>query len=140
MLESQSMLDAIREAIEWVAGPVVDVVATLLPYLLLGLAGLYVLWIVVGYLRVSQVGIDDESAVRPALPMTTAPDGGFQPTRGVPYCPIDALEYPPGARFCTNCESDLSLSCANCGTTIRASADSCFRCGSSATMALPALH
>jgi Double zinc ribbon len=140
MLESQAMLDAIREAIEWLAGPVVDVIATLLPYLLLGLAGLYVLWLVVGYLRVSQVGVNDESATRPTTALPKAPDGAFEPTRGVPYCPIDALEYPPGARFCTRCESDLSLSCANCGSTIRASAESCFRCGSHSTMALPALH
>ncbi len=59
---------------------------------------------------------------------TTAP-------RGIPYCPVDGLQYPPGARFCIQDEAELLLACANCGTTIRAAAESCFRCGTRATTA-----
>ena len=140
MLESQAMLQAIRDAIEWVSGPIVDVLAALTPYLLLGLAALYLLWLVIGYLRVSQVGIESETTVRGAVPLPRAPDGAVEAPRGVPYCPVDGLEYPPGARFCTRCEADLSLGCANCGTTIRAAAESCYRCGTRATMTVPALH
>ncbi len=140
MLESQPMLQAIRDAIEWLSGPVVQVVATLVPYLLLGLAALYLLWLIVGYLRVSQVGIASESTVRGAVPLPRAPDGAVDVPRGVPYCPVDGLQYPAGARFCARCESDLSLSCANCGSTIRAAAESCYRCGTRATMVVPALH
>lgn len=140
MLESQPMLQAIHDLIEWLSGPVVDVVAAAMPYLLLGLAALYLLWLVIGYLRVSQVGIEDESTVRGTLPVPRAPDGAMEPPRGVPYCAVDGIEYPPGARYCTSCEADLSLSCANCGSTIRAASESCYRCGTQATMALPALH
>jgi hypothetical protein len=140
MLESQTMLQAIRDAIEWLAGPVVDVVATLVPYLLLGLAALYLLWLIIGYLRVSQVGIADASAVRGATPLPRAPDGALEAPRGVPYCPVDGLQYPPGARYCARCEADLSLSCANCGSTIAAASESCYRCGTRATTVVPALH
>lgn len=134
------MLQAIRDAIEWLSGPVVEVVATLVPYLLLGLAGLYLLWLVIGYLRVSQVGINAEAAARPAARLPMAADRAPQAPRGVPYCPVDGLQYPAGARFCTQCEADLSLACANCGTTIRAASESCYRCGTRATMTVPALH
>ena len=69
-----------------------------------------------------------------------AEGGQLEAPRGVPYCPVDGLQYPPGARFCTQCEADLALSCANCGTTIRAADESCYRCGTRATMTVPALH
>jgi len=134
------MLQAIRDAIEWLSGPVLTVVAGLVPFLLLGLAGIYLLWLVIGYLRVSQVGIDSEAVVRPAARLPRAPDGVVEAPRGVPYCPVDGLQYPPGARFCTQCEADLSLSCANCGASIQAAAESCYRCGTRATMTIPALH
>jgi hypothetical protein len=134
------MLQTIRDIIEWLSGPVVTFVAGLVPFLLLGLAALYLLWLVVGYLRVSQVGISAEADVRPVAPLPKVRDGVAEVPRGVPYCPVDGLEYPPGARFCTQCEGDLSVACANCGTSIRAAAESCYRCGTRATMALPALH
>ena len=134
------MLQAIRDAIEWLSGPVVTVVAGLVPFFLLGLAGIYLLWLIIGYLRVSQVGIDSEAVARPAAPLPRAPDGAVEAPRGVPYCPVDGLQYPAGARFCTQCEADLSLSCANCGASIRAAAESCYRCGTRATMTVPALR
>jgi hypothetical protein len=131
-------MDAIVDFIEWVADDSAQAVATALPYLLLGLSALYVAWLVIGYLRVSQIGIETESAVQPARRLPRAPDGAIEAPRGVPYCPVDGLQYPPGARFCTQCESDLALSCANCGATIRAADESCYRCGTRATMVLTA--
>lgn len=129
-------MDLIRQAIEWVANDAGHTVATLLPFGLLGLTGLYFLWLVLGYLRVSQVGI--EAAQAPALQLPRAPDGAIEAPRGVPYCPVDGLQYPAGARFCGRCESDLMVSCANCGTTIRTADESCYRCGTRATMAAAA--
>jgi hypothetical protein len=138
MLESPPMWDAIVSIIEWVADDSAQVLATLLPYGLLGLSALYVAWLVIGYLRVSQITIDAESGVQPTLRLPRAPDGAIEAPRGVPYCPVDGLQYPPGARFCTQDESELALSCANCGATIRAADESCYRCGTRATMALAA--
>lgn len=133
-------MQAIRDFIEWLSTDTANFAATLLPYGLLGLAGIYLLWLVIGYLRVSQVSIRTEAVPQPAQRLTRAPDGAFEAPRGVPYCPVDGLQYPPGARFCVQCESDLMLSCANCGATIRAADESCYRCGTRATTALPALH
>lgn len=135
MLESRPM-QAIRDAIEWFADDVAGFAATMLPYALVGLAALYILWLLIGYLRVSQVGIQAEAAVQTALPLPRAPDGAIDVPRGVPYCPVDGLRYPAGARFCTQCEADLALSCANCGATIRAADESCYRCGTRATTIL----
>jgi hypothetical protein len=133
-------MEAIRDFIEWASTDTINAVATLAPYGLLGLAGLYVLWLVIGYLRVSQVAIQEQSVARPALPLPRADDGRVEAPRGVPYCPVDGLQYPAGARFCTRCEADLVVACANCGTAIRAADDSCLHCGTRATMAVPALH
>lgn len=127
-------MEAIRDLIEWFADDIAGAVATLLPYMLLGLAAIYIAWLVIGYLRVSQVGIEAQSVVQPTLRLPRAPDGAIEAPRGVPYCPVDGLQYPPGARFCTQCEADLALSCANCGATIRAADESCYRCGTRATM------
>jgi hypothetical protein len=139
MLESPRM-EAIRDFIEWASTDTINAVATLAPWGLLGLGALYVLWLVIGYLRVSQLSIAEQSAARPALLLPRAEDGRLEAPRGVPYCPVDGLQYPPGARFCTRCEADLMVACANCGTAIRAADESCFHCGTRATMALPALH
>ncbi len=109
-------------------------------YLLLGLAGLYILWLVIGYLRVSQISVNEQSVVQPTLRLPRAPDGAIEAPRGVPFCPVDGLQYPPGARFCTQCEADLALSCANCGTTIRAADESCYRCGTRSTMVASPAH
>jgi hypothetical protein len=106
-----------------------------LPYGFIGLVGLYLLWVVIGYLRVSQVGVQAESTTLPALQLPRAQDGAIEVPRGVPYCPNDGLRYPAGARFCTQCEADLLVSCANCGATIRAADESCYRCGTHATLA-----
>lgn len=133
-------MEAIRDFIEWFSTDTINALATLAPYGLLGLAGIYVLWLVIGYLRVSQVAIAEESAPRQAALLPRTPEGALEAPRGLPYCPVDGLQYPAGARFCTQCESDLALSCANCATTIRAADESCYRCGTRATMTVPALH
>lgn len=133
-------MEAIRDFIEWVSTDTVNAAATLAPYALLGLAGIYVLWLIIGYLRVSQLVIAEQSAPRPAALLPRTADGVPEAPRGLPYCPVDGLQYPAGARFCTQCESDLALKCANCGTAIRAADESCYHCGTHATMTLPALH
>lgn len=133
-------MEAIRDAIEWFADDIAGAVATLLPYGLLGLAALYIAWLVIGYLRVSQVAIEAQSVVQPTLRLPRAPDGAIEAPRGVPYCPVDGLQYPAGARFCTQCEADLALGCANCGATIRAADESCYRCGTRSTMEAAAAH
>jgi hypothetical protein len=133
-------MEAIRDLIEWVADDSAGFVAGLLPYGLVGLALLYVAWLVIGYLRDSQVGINEGSVVQPTLRLPRAPDGAIEAPRGMPYCPVDGLQYPPGARFCTHCEADLAVSCANCGATIRAADESCYRCGTRSTLVEAAAH
>jgi Double zinc ribbon len=128
-------MELIRDLIEFVATGLGGLVSTLLPYSFIGLVGLYLLWLVIGYLRVSQVGIRAEATAMPAAPLPRAEDGAVAAPRGVPYCPNDGLRYPAGARFCTQCEADLLVSCANCGATIRAADESCYRCGTHATLA-----
>jgi hypothetical protein len=128
----------IKDVLNYIATGLGDLTATLLPYAFIGMVGLYLLWLVIGYLRVSQVGIQAESATLPAVQLPRAPDGAVDAPRGVPYCPNDSLQYPRGARFCTQCEADLLVSCANCGATIRAADESCYRCGTHATLAAPA--
>ncbi|MEX0709938.1 MAG: zinc ribbon domain-containing protein [Chloroflexota bacterium] len=128
-------MELIRDLIEFVSTDAGEVAATLFPFAMIGLIGLFVLWLVIGYLRVSQVGIEASTATLPAVPLPRAPDGVLQAPRGVPYCPNDSLRYPAGARFCTQCEADLLVACANCGATIRAADESCYRCGTHATLA-----
>lgn len=120
-------MELIRDAIEWFASDGGSTIATLFPYLLLGLLGLYLLWLVVGYLRVSQVGLD-EAGTQQAVALPSGTDAGERP-RGVPYCEFDGLQYPVGARFCTSCERDLVLDCANCGARLAATDAACYRCG-----------
>ena len=127
-------MELIRQIVDFIATGLGGLGATLAPYAFIGLIGLYLLWLVIGYLRVSQVGIRAEAATLPALPLPRAPDGALEAPRGVPYCPNDGLRYPAGARFCTQCEADLFVSCANCGATIRAADESCYRCGTHDTL------
>ena len=128
-------MDLIRTVVDFIATGLGGLAATLAPYAFIGLLGLYLLWLVIGYLRVSQVGIEAQAATLPAVQLPRASDGAIEAPRGVPYCPNDGLRYPAGARFCTQCEADLLVSCANCGATIRAADESCYRCGTHATLA-----
>jgi hypothetical protein len=134
-------MEFIRDAIEWVANETLGFGAGLFPFLMLGLVGLYVLWLVLGYLRVSQVGIDEgrERQQVIALPSDQDAEADVERPRGVPVCPVDGLQYPAGARFCTRCERDLVIDCANCGATLNAADASCYRCGTPTGSSQPAL-
>ncbi|HEY6608945.1 MAG TPA: zinc ribbon domain-containing protein [Candidatus Limnocylindria bacterium] len=122
-------MELIRDAIEWVGNEAGAFIFTIGPYLLVGLVGLYVLWLVIGYLRVSQVGLGEARGQQPAVPLPAVAGGGAEPPRGAPYCSFDGLQYPIGARFCSACERDLQYDCTNCGATSPASEPSCYRCG-----------
>ena len=135
-------MQLIVDVIEWVANDSGTALATLFPYLLLGLAGLYVLWLVVGYLRVSQVAIQQDGPGTQAIVTgPAAPAGALaEAPRGVPYCPVDGLQYPAGARFCVQDESELLLACATCGTVVRAADEACYRCGTPTAVATSEGH
>lgn len=122
-------MELIRYVIEWVGNDLGSTLATLFPFLALGLLGLWMLWLLIGYLRVSQVGLADASAAQPVVPLPSGTDAPAERPRGVPYCSYDNLVYPAGARFCTSCERDLLLDCSNCGATLSAADASCYRCG-----------
>lgn len=122
-------MELIRDVIEWVGNDLGSTIFTLGPFLLVGLLGLYLLWLVVGYLRVSQVGIGEPRSHEQAVPLAAAGGDVQHAPPGVPYCSFDGLQYPVGARFCTTCERDLQLECATCGATVAASEPSCYRCG-----------
>jgi hypothetical protein len=126
-------MELIRDTIEWIGNEAGSFIFTVGPYLLVGLVGLYVLWLVVGYLRVSQVGVGEGRGPQQAVPLPAGEAAA--PPAGVPYCPFDGLRYPPGARFCTSCERDLQLDCTSCGATVAASEPSCYRCGTPTTAA-----
>lgn len=129
----------IKGFIEWIGHDSGSAFATVFPYLLVGVALLYVLFLVAGYLRVSQVGVGAESHLGqsspPSPPQLPAPaEGAVSVPRGVAYCPTDNLLFQAGARICPRCEGDLLVDCANCGTTIRASDVSCYHCGTRDTL------
>lgn len=128
-------MDAIRNAIEFLANDMGGVAATLFPFAALGLVGLYLLWVVIGWLRVSQVAVNAEAVTLPTLQLPRSEDGALEAPRGVPYCPVDGIQYPAGASYCTLCEADLAVACANCAATIRAADESCYRCGTRETLA-----
>jgi len=98
----------------------------LVPLALVGALGLYVAWLVVGYLRASQAGIEADAVAGEAVPRDAAPPAL---AAGAPYCLVDGLVHPPGAIYCVRCEADLARDCATCGTTIRASDAVCYSCG-----------
>jgi Double zinc ribbon len=128
-------METIRDFIEWFSSETLSAFATIFPYLLFGLVGLYLLWVLIGYLRVSQVGVRDARTAQPVIALPSGGEAGEAGTealprpRGVPYCAFDGLQYPPDARFCTQCERDLQIDCTNCGATVSASDTSCYRCG-----------
>ena len=125
-------METIRDFIEWFSSETLSAFATIFPYLLFGLVGLYLLWILIGYLRVSQVGVRDARAAQPVIALPSGGEAGTEALprpRGVPYCAFDGLQYPRDARFCTQCERDLQIDCTNCEATVSASDTSCYRCG-----------
>jgi len=133
-------MDLVGSVIEWIANDGAGFALSQWPLLMLGLVGLYFLVLIVGYLRVSQVGVQASAVPETAVALPRAPDGVVEAPRGAPYCPVDGLRYPPGARFCARCETDLLVSCANCGATIRAADESCYRCGTREFIETAAAH
>jgi hypothetical protein len=119
----------LKGIIEWIGHNTGYLLAFGYPWLAAGLAFAYVLWLVLGYLRVSQVGITAERESGTVLPLPAASQGAMARPRGIPYCPTDHLQFPAEARYCPRCEGDLLVDCSNCGTTIRAADESCYRCG-----------
>lgn len=129
-------MDQIVYLIEWVANDAGSALATIFPFAVAGLVLLWAAWLVVGYLRVSQVEATDGTLVAGrAHRLTRAPDGVLEVEQGVPFCEHCGLQYPPGALFCVRCEGDLVLDCANCGSRLRASDDVCMHCGTRETLA-----
>lgn len=124
-------MDLIRDITDWIATGWGDRLGLFFPLAVVGLVGLYVLWLVIGYLRVSQVGLGDGQGPPQHVVALPSPSEGTERPRGVPYCAFDGLQYPAGARFCTSCERDLLLDCVNCGATVSAGDASCYRCGTS---------
>lgn len=122
-------MDLIRDVADWLSTDWGNRLGLFFPLAVAGLLGLYLLWLVVGYLRVSQVGIADRRSSGQVAALPHSAEGLPAPPRGLPYCAFDGLQYPAGARFCTVCERDLSLDCTNCGATLRAGDASCYRCG-----------
>jgi hypothetical protein len=124
------VLESIKDFVEFLAEDLAQIGATLAPFALVGLLGLYVLWLVIGYLRVGQAGLERQAIPVAALPPTAEEeDAAVARPHGVPYCSFDGLQYPLGATFCAACERDLLLDCTNCGATLAASDASCYRCG-----------
>jgi len=99
----------------------------LVPLALVGVLGLYVAWLLIGYLRASQAGIEADAVGGEAIPRDAA-TAAILPA-GAPYCLVDGLVHPPGAMYCARCEADLARDCATCGTTIRAGDAVCYSCG-----------
>jgi len=122
-------MDLIRDVADWLSTDWGNRLGLFFPLAVAGLLGLYLLWLVVGYLRVSQVGIADRRSSGQVAALPHSAEGLPAAPRGLPYCAFDGLQYPAGARFCTVCERDLSLDCTNCGATLRAGDASCYRCG-----------
>lgn len=128
MLESAGM-EVIREAIEWLGNEAGAFIFTMGPYVLVALVAVYVLWLLVGYLRVSQVGLGEGRGTQAVVSLHLGELRTKQPAPGAPYCAADELQYPVGATYCTACERDLQIRCAGCGATVNASEASCYRCG-----------
>jgi len=105
----------------------------LVPLALIGLLGLYVAYLLIGYLHASNKGIEAEAvsgeAAVPEAAAPGSPGSAVGATRGTPYCPVDGLIHPAGAVYCARCEADLVRDCATCGTTNRAVDVLCYRCG-----------
>jgi hypothetical protein len=121
-------MELIRDVADWIATGWGDRLAILFPLAIFGLLGLFTLWLIIGYLRVSQVGINEARAHETVAALPAGTDTPDHP-RGVPYCTYDGLQYPIGARYCAACERDLVIECTNCGATLSATDTSCYRCG-----------
>ena len=139
------MIDWIKNFIEWIAEDSAGALSGFFPLALMGLLLLYTAWLVIGYLRVSQVGREDELLLAGrAERVARAPDGVVEVEPGVPYCEHCALRYPSGALFCVRCEGELTVGCTSCGARLRPTDDVCLTCHTpqraAEPRALPAGH
>lgn len=99
----------------------------LVPLALVGLLALYVAYLLIGYLRAAQTGIEADAVAGEAIAPDPAAPAAL--SAGAPYCLVDGLVHPQGAAYCVRCEADLARDCATCGTTIRAVDAVCYSCG-----------
>jgi hypothetical protein len=99
----------------------------LVPLALIAAVGLYVAYLLLGYLRATQAGIEADAVAGEVLAPEAASPTGIP--AGAPYCPVDGLIHPPGAAYCVRCEADLARDCPTCGTRIGAMDAVCFSCG-----------
>ena len=117
----------LKELIESLATGWGERLTILVPLALVAGLGLFVVYLLIGYLRASQRGIEAEAVAGEVLPPEAAASATLP--AGAPYCPVDGLVHPPGAAYCIRCEADLARDCATCGTAIRAVDAVCFSCG-----------
>jgi hypothetical protein len=117
----------LKELIESLATGWGERLTILVPLALVAAVGLYMLYLLIGYLRASNTGIEAEAVVGEAIPLEAETPAGLP--AGAPFCPVDGLVHPSGAVYCVRCEADLARDCATCGTTIRAVDAICFNCG-----------
>ena len=117
----------LKELIESLATGWGERLTILVPLALVGAVGLYVAWLLIGYLRASQAGIEADAVVGEAVAVDASAPRSTTP--GAPFCPVDGLVHPAGAAYCARCEADLARSCATCNTTIGALDAVCFNCG-----------
>ena len=74
-------MELIRDWIEWIGNEAGAFIFIIGPYLLAGLVALYVLWLIVGYLRVSQVGLGEGQGPQPVVALPQAPEETEAPPR-----------------------------------------------------------
>jgi hypothetical protein len=120
-------MEQIKELIESLATGWGERLTILVPLALIGAVALYVAYLLLGYLRATQQGIEADAVAGEVLvPDPSAPAAA---PAGAPYCPVDGLVHPPGAAYCVRCEADLARDCPTCGTRIGAMDAVCFSCG-----------
>ncbi len=117
----------LKELIESLATGWGERLIILVPLALVAAVGLYVVYLLLGYLRASQRGIEADAVSGEALAADAVATVALP--AGAPYCPVDGLVHPPGAAYCARCEADLARDCATCGTAIGAMDAVCFTCG-----------
>ena len=139
MLESPAM-DGITKLIEWLANDWGDRLVNLFPYCSLGLAALYLAMVVLGYLRVSQVAIEAEARDEAVPPPRCRRRRSRVSSAWHPVLPGRRPPVPGRRALLRQDESELLVACANCGATIRAADETCYRCGTRATLASVSEH
>jgi hypothetical protein len=109
-------------------GAVVGLLPIFLLILVIGpiLSLVVLLWLiyVVRAPRTGHVQLDDSPRAA-----ALGADGAPVYPAGEPYCPRDALIYPPRARRCETCGGELSVVCPKCEVVRSALVEACSNCG-----------